>query len=729
MGYSANILSTEAYAYELNNATIANNVLSILPGGTATQVIDITALPKLTETFKFTCIATLYADNYKPNIFVTIHAKHAGTQLYYNAMLYPVQVLPGQYDCIFSLDDGDYTEMYVTISSDVATTLTLWELRPEASDADIETIIDGVKQSLPRLLYDYNTFPFDVYQAETTIAVITCRLLQNTDLQGHFLFTFTASANATVTLRFYDNEAEELFAPLFYDAHAGYNTIGIPHAYLQRLAGIHSFTVTAQAAAGSLHIDTRRILFTIDGGYLAIRELDVGMDVTDLAVRQLASSNGPDELWLVGLDAGEALVRRRKYAETNAAVAFDVVGSLGRASIAAIEFDGRWVLRAGADQYTLETEEDPWYFWVNNLYELCACHGLPSEENPHIVLSTAVSDCVKACRGYSSTLYAGYDQGLIVAYIKYDGHAYYRQYAYNTTSGIVQWEPEVMLPFGTEQFTGINVHRLNDYRVGFELSGERNVWLISGRTYVGQSAYPENGSIGGLYEDTEMYEPFIGYYTRTDYPTPNVKSVEATTETLERAWVDENHEVHRETYTVYRWAMTLDKAIFGSQLVKTNDARIVSTNIRDPINKEISYNLLSNETIITIESEYPPQGLIVTITLNADNYLRIQEDGIIYPYITGSITGTIDNTNYIECTAPDDNGNISAAASFTATEYSINYPRINAADDGLIAASSNFNIALYGIVFSNIAAEEPYGLINASTTYTIFYADSRYEPV
>ena len=32
MGYGANILSTEAYAYELNNATIANNTLSILPG-------------------------------------------------------------------------------------------------------------------------------------------------------------------------------------------------------------------------------------------------------------------------------------------------------------------------------------------------------------------------------------------------------------------------------------------------------------------------------------------------------------------------------------------------------------------------------------------------------------------------------------------------------------------------------------------------------------------------
>lgn len=729
MGYGANILSTEAYAYELTNATIDNNTLSILPGGTATQAIDITVLPKLTETFKFTCIATHYADNYEPNISVTIHAKHAGTQLYYNALLYPVQVLPGQYDCTFKLADGEYTEMYVTISSDVVTTFTLWELRPEAPDTDIETIIDGVKQSLPRLLYDYNTFPFDVYQAETTIAVITCRLIQNTDLQGHFLFTFTASIHATVTLRFYDNEAEELFAPLFYDAYAGYNTIGIPHAYLQRLAGIHSFIVTAQVTAGSLHIDTRRILFTIDGGYLAIRELDVGMDVTDIAVRQLASSNGPDELWLVGLDKGEALVRRRNYTETNAAVAFDVVGSLGRASAAAIEFNGNWVLRAGADQYTIETDEDPWYFWVNDLYELCACHGLPSEENPHIVLATAVSDCVKACRGYSSMLYTAQDQGLIVAYIKYDGYAYYRQYAYNTTSGIVQWEPEVMLPFGTEQFTSINVHRLNDYRIGFELSGERNVWLISSRTYVGQSAYPENGTIGGLYEDNEMYEPFIGYYTRTDYPTPNVKSVEATTETLERAWVDENHEVHRETYTIYRWTMILDKAIFGSQLVKSNAARITTTSIKEPINKEINYNLLSNETIVTVESEYPAQSLIVTVTLNADNYLRIQDNGIIYPYISGSVTGTIDNTNYMRCTAPDDRGNISAIASFTASMYDVHYPHISSTDNGLISASSDFSMTLYDLVFSTIAAEDPDCLIDASATYTIFYADSRYEPI
>lgn len=527
MAYGANILKKEAAYYSLQNASILGGVLHLGMNGSAMQEITISDLPAITDTMLFTCISDEYSERYDPNIVVLVHARMADTQEYHNAFMYPVRVAPNKYECVFTLSAGEYTEMYFTITTENRINLTLWELCPVAASEEVETIIDGVKQSLPKLLYDYNTFPLEVGQSETTVAVITARLLQNTDLQGHFLMTFLASKTATLTLRFYDNEAEELFAPLYYDTRVGYNSIGVPHAYMNRLAGLHSFVVTAQIASGILTIDTRRILFTIDGGYLAIRELEIGMDVTDIALRQLASDNGPDQIWCIGLDAGEALVRYRAYSEKNANVGWTAVGNLGRAISAAIEFDGKWVLRFGADQFTLNTEEEPWYFWVDENLFLYGCHGMPLDDRSNVIeLASMVVSDVKAVRGYSSIDFLDHDQGLIVAYIKDDGFPYYRTYSYNTGRHMQIWEPEQRLNVPAYKYTFVNVHRLNDYRVGFELSGEYdNLWILSTRTYVGQSVYPENYSGISFIDDKDNFAQLVGYYP-ADYTPPVVNVID-----------------------------------------------------------------------------------------------------------------------------------------------------------------------------------------------------------
>lgn len=496
MEYGADVLRKDSAFYTLDKATFSDGILYLRAGGSATTSLTTTELAKLTEWFRLTYIGAKFANNYLPEIRIVVQAQLVSGERF-TITGYPVNNSNGVYQQEFQIKAGEYSICTYTIESDVDVAVSLWELCPTANEIDPQTIIDGVSQALPRLLFDYNTSPLIVSRQEATVGVITCRLLADTDLQGHFAITFQASEVSTITVRFYDNEGEELFAPLFYDSNIGHNTIGIPHSYLQRKSGIHSFVVTMQANAGHLTIGTRNMLFTIDGGYLAQRVLDVAMDVMDLAIRQISSSNGPDEIWIVGNDAGKTLVRKRDYNEENVNVTWTAVAAMGYFKAGAIEFNGQWVLRAAAGKYTLNTEEVPYLFLVTEEGQLWAYHG-PNDEVPFL-LDTSVT-MVRACRAYSSIDYPEQDQGLIVAYLKTDGTAWYKQYVWNEYSQQFYWLPEVQI--GIDTWDHINVSRLNDYRVSFQLSNsEKNLWIYSDRTWVGQATPPEFFSLYSNYID------------------------------------------------------------------------------------------------------------------------------------------------------------------------------------------------------------------------------------
>lgn len=482
MEFGNNILKNESAYYELKNASISNGILTIRPGGSAKCTIDSDYIVRATEYFLVNMIVEPFTDNYNPKAQARIHFVSSDEQSCYNYSLFPVESSTGVYSQQIKLKAGEYKEFTFEITSKEQIRVLVWELCPEAADEDIKTVIEGVEQSLPKLLYDYNTWPLHVEQDERTIALITFRLLDHTDLQGHFQLTYVASEPTTLTLRFKDNETTELFSPLMYDLHAGRGSVGVPHAYLERLAGIHSLIVTAQVTNGSLAIETRGILFTIDGGYLAERMLDIGADVQDISIRQLSDDYGPDEIWIVGLEKEEALVRKRKY-DLKATIGFEPVLSLGRAKAAAIEFDGIWVLRDNTSRYTIETEEFPWLFWVDMNDTLWCRKG--EDESTLRSLAEGVTSCF-ACKGYSSTMYPEQDQGLIIAYIR-AGKACYRQYRYIQSEGQVDWDFENIFEDYLD-VTKVAVHRLNDYRISFEITTTtNNYWLISDRTYVNQA--------------------------------------------------------------------------------------------------------------------------------------------------------------------------------------------------------------------------------------------------
>lgn len=616
MSYGSNILKKEAAYYSLVNATIINGILHIGAGGSATQTLSVSDLPAVTKNMLFTCISDdEYSNHYVPDIQVIVYTKMNSDVTYSKAILYPVQVAPNKYSCEFTMEEGSYDEMYVTLKAQKSVNLTLWELCAEAADESAIVEIEGVKQSLAKLLYDYNTGIFTGDNEETTIAFITCRLIQNTDVQGHLIFTFANTHACCMTIRFYDNDSEELFTPLYYDLKPGNNSIGIPHAFLNRLAGRHNFYVTAQVSSGTFTVPVRGALFTIDAGYLAKREIDLAMDICDIAIRQLAADNGPNEIWAVGLDKSIAYVRYRKYKEDNANVGWTAVGSLGKALYAAIEFDGNWVLRNNEDQYTLETEEIPYIFIVDEQHNLYAYHGI-DDEVP-ILLDTNVST-VSACKGYSSNFYLEQDQGLVVAYIK-NNKAFYRQYVYDTGLKAKHWlDAELLI---TEPVESLHVHRLNDYRLGFELSNtSRNIWMYTSRTYVAQAVSRE--IISPSYQENlaMLYCP-----------------------------ADTDLSVSMET-AISEDILTIQLLLNRELVCYDSDMRNVITFDEDSLDysdiEKISFKNVGEGSIITIKLNKRPKKLITNIYVNKDKLndlqCKIETYGtIVCPFLTATVDTTV----------------------------------------------------------------------------------------
>ena len=357
--------------------------------------------------------------------------------------------------------------------------------------AGIMAAVESITTSINHLIYDYNTGPLSVGQQEETVAMLSFYVSQTTDIEGHFLMDYEADQSTHMTIRFYDTNVEELYSPIEVDVQEGRGTVGIPHSFLHREYGIHSAFVTVQCTLGTVNIDTRGVFFTINAGNFATAVDEIAMDIRDISMRQLLESNGPDEIWTVGIEQGNLIASKRPYNITpGKRVEWTGVYTPGKAKTSAIEFDGEWMLKSGADKYTIQTEDQPWYFWVDMDDRLIAQLG--DNEALRYVLDTNVTT-VAACKGYSSMLYPEQDQGLVCAYVK-EGKAYYRQYVYSESTGGKLWAQAV--PLSDEDVDDVRVHRLNDYRICFVLSNaDHNVWMISERCYVNQSIREERASL------------------------------------------------------------------------------------------------------------------------------------------------------------------------------------------------------------------------------------------
>ena len=165
-----------------------------------------------------------------------------------------------------------------------------------------------------------------------------------------------------------------------------------------------------------------------------------------------------------------------------------------------IEFDGEFYAISETDHFSFVSEELPRLFIVTLSGTLYTKYAV---DHPSTSLRLA-QDVIKlsVVRGWrNDSLNANI--GFIVAYLKSDGKAYYREYAKNTTNDLV-WLTEECLEEAGDGNTDIQVLRLNDFRVGIFVEG-CNKLFISKREYLGGTSKTEYSYIDS---DNFLVTPF-----------------------------------------------------------------------------------------------------------------------------------------------------------------------------------------------------------------------------
>ena len=178
---------------------------------------------------------------------------------------------------------------------------------------------------------------------------------------------------------------------------------------------------------------------------------------------------------------------------------------------AAIAFEGTWEFTEDFKYYSLFTEETPWAFYVTNDNIL---YYWNYRTNTVQQLDTNVM-CCAAERGYSPKDYAelNSDQGIIVVYATKNQEVKYFTYSVTSGTEFKQWlGPETITTFTNETIKSVQVHRLNDYRVGVLITTDKkSYWYITDRVYSQMAFRPDKFNLV-----SSKIAPFIHISMRRD---------------------------------------------------------------------------------------------------------------------------------------------------------------------------------------------------------------------
>jgi hypothetical protein len=210
------------------------------------------------------------------------------------------------------------------------------------------------------------------------------------------------------------------------------------------------------------------------------------VEAVDVTVSRPETEADPSEVYAICLDSGVASVKSKPlpYDELVPWISEFQVSS-GVADTA-IEFNGYWKYNFDENRFNFITEEYPWIFYI-----VSGTLKAQYWQDEPITLSTDVS-VIAAIRGWvPANGETSNDQGLIVAYIKTDGHVYYRNYCIQEDEQVL-WESEKQITAFTGTVSNLSLFRTNDFRIGFiaEISGEL-YWVVTERNYAGMSVPPD----------------------------------------------------------------------------------------------------------------------------------------------------------------------------------------------------------------------------------------------
>ena len=210
MAYSENILPKSSAYYILDKARIDGTDLILEQNGYAEYHATNQLLPLLSEKLLIVVHPSVYSSHYTNNA-IQVNVSAISSKGVMTEYIIPIsETSSGVFNTEITLPSDDtYVSFIYRISSSIPVTIYNWELCVEEA-VDVTTVIGGVEQALPRLLYDYNTYAYAVAQEEYTVGLISCYLRSATDLQGHFTLSFFATERCNVHVRIRDNGITEL---------------------------------------------------------------------------------------------------------------------------------------------------------------------------------------------------------------------------------------------------------------------------------------------------------------------------------------------------------------------------------------------------------------------------------------------------------------------------------------------------------------------------------------
>ena len=348
-----------------------------------------------------------------------------------------------------------------------------------ASSSSMDNIEEEINAALPFLVYDVNKREQtnNASDAEIYVGMIPVDMRRdNTDTDAGFRTNIEIDTDGVLTERFYRDGIQELLSPVVTDLKAGRHIITDDHAYLKVPKGPHTYLATLQFEGGTMSIDTRKTLYTVETSRAGMRDIAIEGNVLDMAFSGIQSKLMPDEIWLMVKSLSNDLVhiQHGTYESTSQAISFqNDIEYLEEVVNGAIEFDGYWIespidvnrkkfISAGKPKVLLQREDGSLKYG-----------SFDSPDIPALIIEdSGVIDCSLILGwNFMDMTAVSNDMGMIAAYIKDDGYAYYR----TITNGAMDPEP-FPLTFleATYPLKEIRTFRTNDYRVGFTATDNNN---------------------------------------------------------------------------------------------------------------------------------------------------------------------------------------------------------------------------------------------------------------
>lgn len=348
-----------------------------------------------------------------------------------------------------------------------------------ASSSSIDNIEEEINAALPFLVSDVNKREQtnNGSDAEIYVGMIPVDMKRdNTDTDAGFRTNIAVDSDGVLTERFYRDGIQELLSPVVTDLKAGRHLIADDHAYLNIPKGPHTFLATLQFEGGTMEIDTRKTLYTIETSRAGERDIAIEGKVLDMALSGVERKLMPDEVWLMVKSLGNDLVhiQHGTYESTSQAISFqNDIEYLEEVVNGAIEFNGYWIKSAvDANKKKFIASGKPKVL-LQRADGSLKYGNFDSPDVPALIIEdSGVVDCSLILGwNFMDMTAASNDMGMIAAYIKDDGYAYYR----TITNGAMDTNP-FPLTFlkAAYPLKEIRTFRTNDYRVGFTVTDDDN---------------------------------------------------------------------------------------------------------------------------------------------------------------------------------------------------------------------------------------------------------------